>query len=141
MGQVRARSDEVLAVVEHQQCLSAAQPLGDRFEGKTTGPFADVRGRSYSGRHTAWIGYRRELGQPHPIRKSVEEVCRDVQRQPGLAATACAGEGEQPRRLEAPNRACKLTLSSDQRGRLRRKIVGTRIQASERGKTVGQAFD
>src|ERR1700675_3679121 len=63
------------------------------------------------------------------------------EREPGFAAAAGPGQGQQPVRLEALDRARELTLPSDERRRLRRKVVGSRVKTTQRGEGPRQPVD
>src|SRR6267378_770630 len=64
-----------------------------------------------------------------------------MERKPRLTTSTWAGQRQQPRRLKALNCTRELTLSSNERRRLRGKVVWGRIKAPQRGEAVGQPAD
>jgi hypothetical protein len=116
---------EVLAVVEHDEHASIPQVVDERRGERAPGLLGDPERCRDALEDQAFVGERAELDHPAAILELVEHVGRDLQREPGLADTAGAREGEQRGRLEERARIPQLALSADERRELAGQVVGT----------------
>ena len=66
--------------------------------------------------HQQRLADRREVDEPHSVGVRRTDLLRGRQRQPGLAAAAGPGEGEQPGPADQPIDVDELTLAADEAG-------------------------
>src|SRR5262245_40458925 len=115
--------------------------IGEKFEeaivrasgacGKTQGA-EDCRGDQ--GR----LRLSRQIDEEHAAGERVENLCRDVEGEPRLAAAADACDGQQALRAEELAQCGALLLATDERRALHRQIVGECIERPQRGELVTQ---
>ena len=72
---------------------------------------------------------RGQVGEPHPVARAVGQPGRNLQRQPGLAHPARAGQRDQPRPGQQPTHRDQLRPPADEARQLRRQ-VGRQRRAS-----------
>ena len=92
----------------------------------------DAESRRHALGHERRVGQRRQLHQPHSVRVAVQQFCRDLERPPGLATAAGAGQGQDRRTgKELPDRRHFRPAADEARG-LTRQVVGERLQRAQR---------
>ena len=77
-------------------------------------------------RHRVLVGDRGQLRQPHPVPGPIQQLGRHLQPQPGLAAPAGPGQGDQPRRFHQRPDLGHLPVPADERRQLGGQIVRQR---------------
>ena len=96
-GQRRRPVEQMLAVIEHQQQLLAAQELHQRLAGALAGPGGHREHRRDRIIHPGRVADRRQLTQPRAITEPRRHLRGGLQRQPGLAHPARPGQRHHPR--------------------------------------------
>ena len=118
LGEARDRLDQVLAVVEQEQLPAIADVLG---EGDLRRPVGGEPGVQRLGDRRAdqlGLAERRQLDRPDPVGEILPPLARKLQRQPGLAAAAGPGQGEEPRVAQQRRDLGQLALAADEAGQL-----------------------
>ena len=64
------------------------------------------------------VGQRGQLDQPDAVRKILDEILRDLQRQPRFTGATCAGQCDQPFHRDERLHLRDLVLTSDEPGEL-----------------------
>ncbi len=132
VGDDRGTRDHLLEVVEHEQGRPLPEVLLHPLDGRALrGEQAD-RGRDRRGDELG-VGDRGQRHEPRAVRKALDAVARQRQREPRLAGAAGAREREQARPDEERHGVVHLG-AADERGQLRRQVVGREIEGLERGK-------
>ena len=114
LGQPCAGGDQVLAVVEEEQQVLGLEKGRQGLDQRLAGRLAHAKGRGDGLGHQRRVGERGQLDQPDAIRVARELGSRRLDRQPGLAAAAGAGQGEQPGGGEQSLDLGDLALASDE---------------------------
>jgi hypothetical protein len=118
--QARRRLQDMLAVIQHHQQLTAGQ-LAHQPGGRGRRiPLGHAHGLRHAGRDQRRIGERGQLDQPGAIAEAGLGERRHPQRQPGLAAPARAGQRDHPGRAEAFEHRSYLGAAAHQRAHLGR---------------------
>ena len=108
------RVDHVLAVVQDQHQLLAGQHLGQRF-GRGYPPLLPYpHGCRYHRGHLRRIGHRRQLDQPHPVRKPGRHPPGHLGGQAGLARPARPGHRHQPVPLKQAGNLAHRAIPADE---------------------------
>ena len=139
LGQPRARGDQVLAVVEHeQQCagIAGAPTMRGLDRAARLLPHAERRGERRRGEHG--IGERRQLDQPHAVGvvwthgAATWSASRVLPLPPGPVRVSRCVAREEPRHL------ADLPLAPDEAGELARQVAGHRLERAQRGERTRQ---
>ena len=101
------------------QRLAPVRP-GARFQAERLGHHV---------RHQQRLADGDEIDEPHAVRVLRADPLGDLHRQPGLAAAAGSGEGEQPRAPEQPLRFGEFPFPADEAGHRGRQVSGRRSAA------------
>ena len=113
----------MFAIVEHDQALAAAQPLGQRGGGVAPGAQHDAHSAGHGISDVARIGDPGQFDQPHPVALDVDPAARCGQRHPGLAHAARTNDRDQVARFAQQRiERLKLRLPANQRRVLGRKV-------------------
>ena len=99
--QARRLLQDVLAVVQDDQQLTAGQRVQQSGGRGGHIPFGHTQGLRDGGRDQGRIGERGQLDQPGPVAEAGLGERRRPQRQPGLAAPTRAGQRDRSGRAEA----------------------------------------
>jgi hypothetical protein len=110
----------VLAVVEDDQQLGAAQPLGEDLPQWPVGIVADAQRRGDRVVEEAAVAERPHLDEPHAVGERPADLAGDPDRQPGLAGAADTGQRYQPRGREQPLDLGDLPLTIEEAAHLGR---------------------
>ena len=108
----------MLAVVEQEQLPAIADVPG---EGDLRRPVGGEPGVQRLGDRRAdqlGLAERRQLDRPDPVGEILPPLPRKLQRQPGLAAAAGPGQGEEPRVAQQRRGLGQLALAADEAGQL-----------------------
>ncbi len=105
---------------------------GNRLHQAHAALFLEPKDRCQRLRHEVGIRQAREFDQPHAIRKRVEQVGGDLQREPRLAAAAGAGQREQPGLAQQRLHFRDFLFAADEARQLLRQVVGRRVQRAQR---------
>jgi hypothetical protein len=133
---LRARRDEVLAVVEHEQHAPRADGAGRPGEGR----LAVALGHGQRGRHL--MGEERRVAQGGQVgpgdalgraARRAGRASGRLARQPRLAAAAGAGERHEPRRAQQARELVDLPAASDEGGEVGRQ----RAEDGRGGRRIG----
>jgi hypothetical protein len=119
----RARVDQVFAVIEEEQEGLGAEVVRNGSLERAPGLVAQAEDGGDCLRDERRVGKGRELDEPDPIRKGLQDLGRDLEREAGFPGTTHAREREQPRRREQRLDPCDLTLPPDEGGELDREVV------------------
>ena len=133
LGEPAGRVEQVLAVVEHEQQVLRAQELDDAALERRARPGLHARGSPP--RPGPWRPDRppRASSQSHaPSAKCGSSLGRDLDREPGLADAADAGERDEARRRRAPSPTrMQLVVATDERRQLHRQVARERVERSQ----------
>ena len=91
VGEVRAGSEQVLAVVEHDEGLSAADVSGERLGRHLIRLFGDAERPGKRQRHQPGVTQVCEFDQPGTVHMLSRDVPRQLHGEPRLAHTASSG--------------------------------------------------
>ncbi len=95
LNEVGTHLDEVLAVVQHEQHLTARQVGHERVEQRSIRPLAHAEHRRDRLRHQQWVRQRGKFHQPDAVLERADEAGGDPESEPSLAAAADAGQGDE----------------------------------------------
>ena len=118
--QARRRLQDVLAVIQHHQQLTAGQRADQPGGRGRRIPLGHAQGPRDAGRDQRRIGERGQLDQPGAVAEAGLGQRRHPQRQPGLAAPARAGQRDHPGQAEAFEHGSYLRAAAHQRAHLGR---------------------
>jgi hypothetical protein len=90
--------DEVLAVIQHEQHLFAAQIIGEGVDQRDALGFAQMEDGGNGREDVGRVGQRRELDEPDPVFERRNLLCRKLQAEPGLPRPARTDKRQQARR-------------------------------------------
>src|SRR5580765_7284573 len=110
----------MLEVVEQEQQLLLLQVFGERFERRLARLLARAERPQDRGHDKLPVADGRERDEEDAVTKPVQDVRRELQREPGLPGASRPDQGEQPYVLPLEQRAClgELALAADERVRL-----------------------
>jgi len=111
----RARVDHVLAVVEHQHQVAAAQGAAQRSVRPRHPGGADAEHPRRLGSDVGCAGGRREIHDPHAIRPAGRLAAGQLQRQAGLPHAARAGQRDEAGPAERLADRLQLARAPDER--------------------------
>ena len=114
----------MLEVVEDQQERGVAQAERQHLVDRTGATFGDAEGMSDRRSDPIRIGHRCQRDKANPVRECGGGGRGYLEREPGLANAAGAGDGEEPnvRALEQPNGDPDFALTSDERREWSRQV-------------------
>ncbi|HSC24319.1 MAG TPA: hypothetical protein VLG08_11440 [Casimicrobiaceae bacterium] len=98
VGQLRARREQVLGIVEHQEQTHRAQVLGERLQHRLAGLLLQSERRDRRLGDEIRIPQRGELDEPCAIAVAMDGALGDAQRESRLADAAGARERQQAAR-------------------------------------------
>ncbi len=122
---------DVLTVVENQELPGVAQPIEQGFDFISVRPITHPDRRGDCVHHPGRIGDLRQFHQPNPIREAVEHLCRELDREAGLAGASDTGDGKKSGAGEQLLGLGELLVAAHEARHLCRKVVGDRIQRSK----------
>ena len=122
--QARTRVDHVLAVVEHDDGLTAGQVRGKGLLRRAPGGDRDAHGQRGRLGHQRAVGQPGELDEPDAVGDRIDAGQR-LDRQARLPAAARADQREQADAVEQADDLAALTLAADERGQ--RPGAGSRL--------------
>ena len=147
VGQLGARVDDVLAVVQQQEQAPLADRLDQGVQQRAVRVRRDAEHLGHGGGDEAGVLQRGEIGEPHAVAGTVRHPGRDLEREPGLARAARAGERHQARAGDQAAHFGQLGVPADEARHLDREIVQQprvvqRLQRREgRGQAVGHQLE
>jgi hypothetical protein len=94
-GKLSGGTDNVLARIQHKQLMSVRQRLRDARQRTAATGKIKSHGGSHRDRDQAWVGERREVGEPDSIIEVRQQLARCRQCQPRLTDAADAGDGNE----------------------------------------------
>ena len=104
----------MLAVVEDEQELSRCEVVEQRLLGRAAGERRDVECARGGGGDEPFVGDARQLDERHAVGEPLLEPPGELDRQPGLAAAADAGERQHPRVALKRRELSELVLAPDE---------------------------
>ena len=110
--------DEVLAVVEEEQELLAAEGGDEPVDEWPLAGLRHLEGAGNRGQHQGWIAQRGQIDEDDAVGERARHLVRDRQRQARLADAAGTGQGQQRHGFVDQQRAGggHLTLPPDETG-------------------------
>src|SRR5262249_19192095 len=136
--QPRDRSEDVLAVVDHQEELLAAQELEQQIADGDSGARIQAEDAGDGVRHGVSLAYSVELAQPRTVPVIGDQGGRDLEREARLSHAAHAGQGHERRVFELARDARQVGASPDERRHLARQVARERLQRPERRELASQ---
>jgi hypothetical protein len=94
--QIRCRVEDVLAIVEHEQPVTALQCGRHRLGDALAGLLSDAEHSRHRIRHRRRISHCRQFENPYPVREFGGQLRGDSHCQPGLSDPADTGQRDQP---------------------------------------------
>jgi hypothetical protein len=118
-GDLRARPQDLLEVVEHQQEAPRPEVLPQPLARRRADASAADQGLRDRGGHLGGLGQRRQRDEARPVRERRPRAARGLDRQPGLPEAAGAGQRHQAHLLPAQQllQPPHLRLPADERRR------------------------
>jgi hypothetical protein len=134
--------EDLLEVVEHEEHRSVGE-VGGEVLGRVDSGLGggDAERLEHFRRDEVGVGDRGELDEVDPVGVGVGDLGGEVERQPGLAHAAGAGEGEQSVAIEQLASHPQDVLAPHEGAEICREVVGDRFQGSQGGKLRRQARD
>jgi hypothetical protein len=132
VSHVGARVEEVLAVVEHEECAPAGEVHGQGVGIGTNELESQCRSDALPDQRR--IHDRCEVNEEHSLGELTEEACPYLQCEAGFAAPAHAGQGDEAAVAHRPYVAVDVSGSADKRRPLQREVVAPDLQGAERRK-------
>ena len=122
-------ADQMLAVVQHDQDVLRGQRIDQRLGDRQARLPGDPQRSGNARRHRILVGDRRQLHQPDPVTRPVQQLGGHLQAQPGLAAPPGPGQRDQARGLHQRPDLRPLPAAADEPRQLGREIVRQRRAA------------
>lgn len=122
----RGRVDHVLAVVEHDECAIGAQRVDQQIDRAHPRPLVDVQRACDLLRDEIAGRHRREIDPAEAIVRA-RGAHGDFTCEPGLAAAAGAGEGEEPGVRQQLIQLGQLAIPPDESGEMHRQFEATPV--------------
>ena len=123
VGELGARVDDVLAVVEQHQQGALADRVGQRGDQRLVGVRGDAEHVGDRDRYQVLVVQRGEIGEPDAVPRAVQQPGRDLEPEPGLARPARAGERDQAGGGDQPAYLGQLGVAADEARHLGRQVV------------------
>ena len=123
VGELGARVDEMLAVVQQHQQAALADRLDERGEQRPARLAVHAEHAGDGDGDEIGIVQRGEIREPHPVPGPVQQPGRGLQAEPGLARAARAGQRDQPGAAEQAAHLGELGVPADEARHLRREVV------------------
>src|SRR5262245_63295913 len=114
----------MLAIVDDQQELLVLKRQRQRLDRTTRSAEAHAQDLADDRGYQLRIIERGELGEPYAVRITVEEAPARIDREPGLADPARAGQRHQTMTAQPRLDVGEIGFASDQTGELLGKVVG-----------------
>ena len=134
------RREQLFQVVEDEEHRPIAQVGAQRLACRPVGRFPDVEGDRDGRLQEVRIPERREVDEPDAMREQVASASGDGKGEPGLAAAARPGQGDDPAGEEIFPDAVDLVLPADEGGDLAGQVRRD-LGRPERAWIVGRARD
>ena len=136
--QVGGRSDDVLAVVEHDQHAPIGHEPGDGVQRRLGGRLPHAQDAGDLGRHRRRVVDGRQLDERHAVEVALDPVGGGVHGEPRLADPRCAGEGDEPVGVQRLGDRRQLGGAADQRRRLVGQVVPVGVERAQRRELAGE---
>ncbi len=119
----RGGTDDLFAVVEHEQHPLSADVLGHRANQRgSSDPRDGETLRDLVDEHVG-IANRTEFGHAKTVGEVAEEFLGDAHRQPRLARSPGSGQRHQPMLVEQTHHVAQFACSTDEARQLRREVI------------------
>ncbi len=141
VGELGRLRHHVLAVVEHEEQLAAAEVVQDRGEKGTSRLLGEAERGGDRRCEIVRVGEHSQVDEPGAILQLAQELLCQLQGDARLADAARPGEGEQRRRCQQALRFGELRLATDEARQLARQVVGMRIHRPQRRELGRQVRD
>ncbi len=132
VGQLRARLDHVLAVVEDEEEGLRPNVVHQRIQARPALLLLDAQPRRHGVDEKCRIAKGGQLDEPNAVDEALELIGGDSERQARLARSARSGQREESIRGQQAPQLLELALASDETRELDRQIVGRSIERSQR---------
>ena len=96
LHEVRHCVDDVLAIVQDQEKVAAADGACHSLAGNLSAAEFQPKRAGHRGRHEVGIGQRRQLDKPAAVLKLTEDAAGDLQREGGLPDATWPRQGHNP---------------------------------------------
>ena len=136
----RRRADNVLAVVDHQQQLSAGQRRSDGLDEGNVSLRCDAKRGGDRRWHRVRVAQRRELDQPDPVGELTRDLGTHLERKPRLSDSANAGQRDQPVAPHELGDFADEFFPSDHGAELLRQVSGERVDTAQDREVRPQAL-
>jgi hypothetical protein len=121
----------VLAVVDDQERFSVPEELDESLVGRHFRVLGDLERTTRRVRDEAGLAQRSELDEPGAVLELPKQLGRHLQRQPGLAHAADAGQRDEPVAPDELGDLLDLSLSSDESAQLYREVVRCALESPQ----------
>lgn len=135
LRQLRAWLDEVFGIVEDEQERARREVLHDRIDQSRTRLFLDAEDAGDGLRQQRRVAQGGKLDEPRAVGVGVGPLPGELDRQAGLAASARARQGEEPRTTQQLRELGDLILAADEAREVVRQVVLRRCRGSGRRRT------
>lgn len=132
LDNVRDRVDQVLAVVQHHQCLAPTQRSHQRIFGSSLPVLGKAHGGGDRARNKGVVVDRREVDEPRSVGETRQCLRRDLNRQPRFPDATRTGQRHHPRLPEQLRQLDQLLIAADELGHLGRQVPRKCIQGLQR---------
>ncbi len=124
LDEVRDGIHQVLAVVEQEQLLAIADVPCEGDLGGAVGGEPRVQGLGDRRSDQPGLAECGQLHRPDTVGEVLPALTCELQREPGLAAAAGPGQGEEPRVAQQGGELGQLALAADEARQLGREVAG-----------------
>ena len=131
LGDHRRRGEDLLEVVEDEQQALVGEPFGEGVVDRACRALGDADRARDPRRDEHRVADRLERDEEHAVGEVVRGAGGQLQRQPGLARPARAGQRQETGRGQQAGRLVQLRVPTDERRELGRQVVRVRIERPE----------
>ena len=135
-GNARGFSDDVLAIIDDQKKPFGLKAGCERVQCAGGRAQTDAQDIGDDGRYELRVIQRGELGEPHAVGVAIEQAAAGLDREPGLADPAGAGERYQTVIAQPRLDLREIGFAADQTGQLLGKIIGSGTDVGTRRRAL-----
>lgn len=125
--------DEMLAVVDHEQQSTIADPVDDQVEQRLFASCHQRQRRRQRGRYRAFVGHRGEIDEVDAVRKVADSSPSELDRRAGLADPPGAGQGDHAGPADEVVEIGDQPLGADELGGRTREVGAAAEHAAQLG--------
>jgi hypothetical protein len=137
LRQARARAEEVLAVVEHEQHLALGEVARERRLGRVARVEVDAQRVGRGLADQAGVADARQFDRPRPVGVALRAACGQLEGEARLAAAPRAGERDKAAAVEQVVELVELAEAPDEARRLPRQVVSVAARRTRRFRGCG----